>query len=183
MATLTYEEDVFDTKAPKVLFLFTGNGMIKFGSGYPELVMGAGIAKEFKDRFPTLPSHMAEKIYDMAESQIVLSPGAAGLRGPWEYNLMIYDLQNSGDFFTAGYEYPKTWLVGAFQSKLNWKDKSSLELIRTSAEALTDWALKNPDWEIRSAMPGCGNGGLTPDEVIGVLKDLGMPDNVKFFLK
>ena len=90
------------------LFLFTSNSTLTKDN---KLVMGAGIAKEVKERFPMFPELLGNKIK------------AIDKVGKW-YGVLV----------SQNYE------VGAFQTKTDWKLPSPLELIEYSTERLIEIA-------------------------------------------
>lgn len=61
-------------------------------------------------------------------------------------------------------------LYGAFQSKLDFRRGSDLELVRFSAERLRLWLVEHPGVVVHLAFPGIGLGGLSPEAVWGVLE-------------
>ena len=108
-------------------------------------VMGGGLAKAFKDRFP----HMNEQ-YEVKCKLGLLRPG----------QLDIYVVDSS----------PK-YIIN-FPTKDDWKDPSKLDYLYTGrAELLfTVW-----QWQMKSvAIPalGCGLGGLRWENVKPILTDL-----------
>ena len=114
-----------------------------------DLVMGAGIAKEFKEKFPWLPSEWGNK-------QRVL-----GEQTP--YLMITY---HGKDFDTKMGEY-----LIAFPTKIHWKDPSIPALIASSAHQLMV-ACKALDIRyVLMTRPGCGNGGLTWDVVKPILQE------------
>ena len=70
-------------------------------------VMGAGVAQQFKKRFPLLPCAMGHRLKNCTDFYGVVST-------PWMHE----------DF---------AFRLGAFQSKYHWRDPSPLELIERSA--------------------------------------------------
>ncbi len=127
------------------LLLFPANNVIdKSGA----LVMGAGVAKQFKVRFPDIPHLLGDNIrerlpfYGVATEPLKWADGA--LR------------------------------IGAFQTKYHWRDPSPLELIGRSAAVLGKHASRFS--RIAMPLPGCGLGGLNEIDVLPILESL--PDNV-----
>lgn len=86
------------------LLLFTSNSTLNKDG---HLVMGAGIAKEAKERFPMFPKLLGNKIK------------AINKVGQW-YGVLA----------------SPNYKVGAFQTKTDWKLPSTLELIEYSTEML-----------------------------------------------
>lgn len=67
----------------------------------------------------------------------------------------------------------------AFQTKINWKNPSTLEIISYSVNKLKLLAEKYPDKIFGLAYPGINNGGLTKDMVKPLL--LKLPNNVVIY--
>lgn len=104
------------------------------------LVMGAGIAKQAALRYKTLPHLFGERIKrQRAENTI--------------YGLIIGEAKK----------------LGAFQTKVHWKQPSELHLITTSCKMLAQWIEKHPNYTVNMPLPGCGYGGLKPEEVWPIL--------------
>jgi hypothetical protein len=66
-------------------------------------------------------------------------------------------------------------LLGAFQTKYNWREPSSPDLIQYSTSKLL-WICEHYDYTIFLPFPGIGCGGLTEDEVLPIISVL--RDNV-----
>ena len=64
-----------------------------------------------------------------------------------------------------------------FPTKNHWKDKSNLELIKRSAEELKILAKIFNTEKFVLTWPGCGNGGLTKEEVRPIIEGI-LPDNI-----
>lgn len=82
------------------------------------------------------------------------------------YGLLVYRVNNQTAY-------------GAFQTKYSWRQNSTIELIRFSTLKLFEWLLAHPKATVALPLPGCKNGGLTPDEVWPIIELL--PDNVKVY--
>lgn len=67
----------------------------------------------------------------------------------------------------------------AFQTKLDWKNPSTLEIIRYSTNKLKMLAEKYPDKTFGLPYPGVNNGGLSKQIVRPLLLDL--PENVTVY--
>lgn len=128
-------------------FLITTNSTIKRNGA---LVMGRGIAKEARDRFPGLDLALG--------SRIMREYGNKGI-----YGLMLSE------------RFPEAKL-GAFQVKLAYDDPAELWLIRKSTAMLADFAKNNPELKIHLNFPGIGNGRLAIQAVMDIVEIL--PDNV-----
>ncbi len=131
------------------LFCITTNSFVKKDGS---AVMGAGIAKQAKERLPGI---------DLAIGQRILQE--CGQTRGGVYGLLVSD------------HWPKARLA-AFQVKTNWNDKASLALIRRSTEALIAWCDIHPKAKVQLNFPGIGNGKLKRDDVLPIIEAL--PDNV-----
>lgn len=130
---------VFDDKTG--LLLFTGNGVINPATGC--LVMGAGFARQVRDRFAGI---------DYELGQAIIARG--GFR--------------SGSVFTYHLAEHRHWterLIGAFQVKYHWRWPASLELISASVARLKIWCDIHPGVEAHMNYPGIGLGGLKPEQI------------------
>ena len=117
----------------------TTNGTIKTNG---ECVMGAGIAKTAKNKFPTLPTILGKFIK--------------------EYGNRCFKLSKVND---------NTWLV-SFPVKHNWWEIADLELIEKSSLELVEMADKFNWNKILLPRPGCGNGKLSWNEVKPILSEI-----------
>ncbi len=129
------------------LILVTANGVV---DGRGRLIMGAGAAKQARDRFPGLDKWAGQ-----------------GLRPLREFDKVIYGLMLSP--FYSG----KTQ-IGLFQVKYHWKQPASLSLMRVSALRLKRW--DRSYGRIVMNAPGVGLGGLAIHRVLPMLTIL--PRNV-----
>ena len=111
-----------------------------------ELVMGAGVAKRAKDLHKELPKLFGEAI----KSKNAIS-GFYGM-------LLVKD------------KYV------AFQTKVHWKDKSPIDIVKRSISMLERTAIKYKYNWFGLPFPAINNGGLTVDMVLPYLEKL--PDNV-----
>jgi hypothetical protein len=111
------------------------------------LVMGAGAALALAKRVPGLREALAQQIIQK------------GMRKDrfWQYG------------FVAVHHNARFW--GAFQTKLDFREASSLELIRFSAQQLRMWMLEHPRQTVHLAFPGIGLGGLEPEQVLEILRE------------
>lgn len=112
----------------------TTNGVVtKNGS----LVMGAGIAKQFADKYKGLAAEWGGKTQQYFQ----------------RYRLVFPHVMISQDFDSGMY-------LVAFPTKRNWKHKSILALIYRSAESLLE-IVNSFGWnKILLPRPGCGCGNL-----------------------
>lgn len=134
------------------LFCFTSNGTLNGD----RLVMGAGTARQVRDRFPSIDRKIGIKIISN------FSPEC----GTYEYGLLVSD------------RWPDA-KIAAFQTKYHWKDKSDIDLIRLGINQLQEWCRLYPEARVDLPMPGIGLGGLDTS----VVKDLTdvLPDQVNMW--
>ena len=107
-----------------------------------ELVMGAGVAKRAKDLHKELPKLFGEAI----KSKNAIS-GFYGM-------LLVKD------------KYV------AFQTKVHWKDKSPIDIVKRSISMLGRTAIKYKYNRFGLPFPAINNGGLTVDMVLPYLEKL-----------
>lgn len=129
------------------LFLITTNSTLKPGN---ILVMGRGIAKQARERFPGLNKALGQQIAQIC-----------GRNG--QYGLLISS------------RWPQA-KIGAFQTKTDARQPASLFLIQCSTTALKQWAEAHPQAQIHLNFPGIGYGGLLREKVLPIVNQL--PDNV-----
>lgn len=71
---------------------------------------------------------------------------------------------------------------GAFQSKLDFRQGSDLEIIAYSAERLRAWLEAHPTRTVHLAFPGIGLGGLEPKALQGRKRTLeGLGERVRLY--
>lgn len=127
------------------MFLITTNSFIKQNGA---LVMGAGIAKQARDKFPGIDLALGSRIQHLGTYGLLLSEN-----------------------------WPERKL-GAFQVKLHFKDSASLQLIEYSCKILTNFIVYNglEHDKIHLNFPGIGNGKLEIEDVFPIVEKL--PDCV-----
>lgn len=130
------------------LFLITTNSTLKKSSH--ALVMGRGIARQAKERFPGLDVALGRQIQALCGNQ------------------GIYGLLVSPRWPTAK--------LGAFQVKQHYSQPASLELIRRSTATLCAWSAEHPTATVSVNFPGIGNGRLHSEDVLPIIAQL--PDQV-----
>lgn len=128
------------------LLLFTSNGVLTKDG---KLVMGAGIAKQVRDRFPGIDKAIGEQL--ILQGHLLNKP----------YGLLLS---------------PKGGKIGLFQTKIDWKDTSPIWLIEKSTDMLCDYAIEHPDKRIDMTFPAISNGGRTYEEILPIIEVL--PNNV-----
>jgi hypothetical protein len=109
------------------------------------LIMGAGIAKQARDRVYGLDKEfgrMAKRV---------------------RYGLLVSE------------NWPRQ-KVAAFQTKIDWREPSKLDVIELSTRMLIDWCAAHPTAWVHLNFPGIGRGGLRREDVLPVIAAL--PDTV-----
>lgn len=132
------------------LFLITTNATIKRNGA---LVMGRGVARQARDRFPGLDTAMGRQILSVCGNQ-------------GEYGLLVSP------------RWPQAKL-GAFQVKQYYSQPANLELIRHSTAVLQTWCAGHPNAQIAVNFPGIGNGRLPREDVLSIIRQL--PDQVSIW--
>lgn len=114
------------------IICFTSNAVIKKNGA---LVMGAGVAKAFRDTFKGIDLDAGDKV------------GYAG---------------NKCQFigWTDDYGYKTNTAIVAFPTKSHWRDPSDIALIEKSARELIEIIDGNGMKRVALPKPGCRNGGL-----------------------
>lgn len=132
-------EQRIDILSPEVLWkadciCFTSNGVCKNNG---ELVMGAGVAKKFKEAFPESPVVFGE-FQEQYGNQVDF------------YERRVTRGNNSTVIYVA-----------RFPTKNHWRNPSNLKLIETSAKQLMVLVDKNKWKKVYLPKPGCSHGGLS----------------------
>lgn len=122
------------------LFIITTNATVRTDGA---LVMGRGIARQARDRFPGLDRVLG---------------AAVRVAGP-RYGLLVSP------------RWPLARL-GLFQVKHHWSDPADLELIRFSTTKLARWCEEHPGARVDLNFPGIGNGRLSVDVVEPIIEVL-----------
>lgn len=139
--------DMFSMWGKTDLFLITTNPIRRSDGA---IVMGRGIAKQIKDRFPQFP-------YDFARRRT--PEGAGGYQGITPTGVVgRYDGQ----------------LVGYFMVKNHWREAAVLDVIEDSVTDLSEVAHHYDRIDLN--FPGIGNGKLDREDVLPIIEVL--PDNV-----
>lgn len=127
---------------------FTSNNIVKPNG---ELVMGAGIAKQFRDRWPDLPGKFGKKV------KIFNRPFA-----------ILHELSN-GDI---------KWIIN-FPTKHHYSEDSNIHLIMSSAHNLVRLMDKESINKVLLTRPGCGRGNLSwENQVKPVISEIFKDDRV-----
>lgn len=111
-----------------------------------KLVMGRGAALMLKTQMPYIPSLLAQRILENTSYPL--------------YGVAIVD----------------SFRVGGFQTKVDWRQNSTLEIIRHSTVQLFKWVVLYPSLRVDMNFPGISNGGLRREDVLPIVSLL--PDNV-----
>ena len=122
-----FKGNIFDYIQRVDAICVTTNGVVK-ANGHN--VMGAGLAKQFANRYPSLPSLVGAHI---------------------KYH------NNTTNTFTIPQQKAK---VISLPTKNNWKDKSDISLIEQSLTKLVQIADDEDYKFVILTKPGCGLGGL-----------------------
>ncbi len=130
------------------LFCITINGTFKANG---ELVMGAGIAKEAKERMPGIERIISTQFRTYC------------MREPYSLPAVLAS--------------SKSQMLGLFQVKHHFAEPASLELIKRSAVQLFRYIASYPKMTVCLNFPGIGNGKLNKDEVFPIVNLL--PNNVE----
>lgn len=145
--------NMWDVFGKTTLFLITTNPIVKADGS---IVMGRGIAKQMKDKYPAFPYRFANR-YRMAVDEQkfvdVLAPTSIGLVG-------VYGGQ----------------MCGWFMVKAHWQLPADLSVIDRSVHELSKLAKASKDYRIDLNFPGIGNGKLKREDVLPIIEQL--PDNV-----
>ena len=129
---------------------FTANSMVKKDG---RLVMGAGNAMIVKDLFKDIDKDFGVMVLGSEFGTLVVER-----TGPFD-NVNIIKIM-------------------AFQSKVKFYEKSTIELILASSKSLEEYMDANPKEQIAMPIPGVGLGGLKSK---GVLKILPKRENLTWF--
>lgn len=131
MKELRTKQDIFDMPdSRKCAVCVTTNGIVKRNG---EAVMGAGVAKVCRDRFPAVPN----------------------ILGTWlnAHGNRAYNLGEWGNSCT-------TFLLFSFPTKHDWRNDSDPELIRKSCREVKELCDINDIDKCYLPRPGCTNGHL-----------------------
>jgi hypothetical protein len=139
--------DMWTAYEPADLFLVTTNSTIRRDGA---LVMGRGIARQARDRFPGLAGALGRQILSLCGNQ-------------GTYGLLVSP------------RWPAAKL-GAFQVKLHYRQPASPELIRYSTAALCAWCTEHREALVHLNFPGVGYGRLQREDVLPIIARL--PDRV-----
>lgn len=148
---------------PDAVKCITTNGFVKTNG---EAVMGRGCALEAKRKFPGIDKVLGDLIKENGNVVNLLN---------WEY----YD--QTGQHLSC--------ILFSFPVKHNWYEKADINLIKQSSEQIAniaagkDWhswedlakewnGVSLPHIPIVIPRPGCGNGGLTWEEVKPVIEPI-----------
>jgi hypothetical protein len=117
--------DMWTAYEPADLFVVTTNSTLRRDGA---LVMGRGIARQARDRFPGLAGALGRQILSLCGNQ-------------GEYGLLVSPLWPAAK-------------VGAFQVKRHYSQTASLELIRYSTAALCAWCTEHREALVHLNFPG-----------------------------
>src|SRR3990172_6453636 len=143
------------------LFLITTNACI---NSYGGLVMGAGIARQVRDRFSGI---------DKALAEVIQSKGTAFSQ--FEHNGRPYRAYQPPYYLLISPEWPQRRL-GIFQVKNRFFAPAIPNFIEEATRMLSEWCQAHPDSTVYLNFPGIGNGGLDRNRVLPIVSEL--PDTV-----
>ena len=135
--------DMWAAFATTDLFLITTNSTIRKDG---VLVMGRGIARQARERFPGLDAAIGKQILSLCGNE-------------GQYGLLVSP------------RWPEAKL-GAFQVKAHYSQPAGLELIRHSTAMLCAWCAMHPDAQVILNYPGIGNGRLHSKTVLPIIGQL-----------
>lgn len=138
--------DMWSVFGKTTIFMITTNPIMKKDGS---IVMGRGIAKQAKEKFPSIP-------FDFGEQR----------------RKMFLNTYNVG--YIGTYEDQDVWY---FMVKDHWANKARLDIISNACAEIKTWVSFSEKGErIDLNFPGIGNGGLTREEVLPIIETL--PNNV-----
>ncbi len=143
------------------LFLITTNSSTRTDG---HLVMGAGIARQARDRFPGLDARLGRVIKDMSTVSVQFAH-----RGR-TYNSWVVPY-----YLLVSPDWPRA-KIGLFQVKGRFNAPADPGLIKHSTEMLCQWCNEHPEAQVHLNFPGIGNGRLEPGDVLPLINEL--PDSV-----
>lgn len=135
--------DMWTAFASADLFLITTNSAIRKDG---VLVMGRGIARQARERFPGLDAALGKQILN-------------GCGNLGQYGLLVSP------------RWPAAKL-GAFQVKAHYSQPADLKLIRHSTAMLCAWCAAYPDAQVVLNYPGIGNGRLRRETILPIIAQL-----------
>lgn len=148
--------DMFKSYAHAVIV--TGNATMKNDGA---IVMGAGAAKQARDKFPGVDKAFGDRLNKSGHT--IIRPHQLNHSGGDPYGLLLTP-RNGG-------------VIALFQVKWHFKSDADLELIAYSSEQLRHLAMITwQHWTISLNFPGIGNGRISKESVMPIISRL--PDNV-----
>lgn len=120
------KQDIFETAIQFDAICVTTNSVI---TRTQALVMGAGVAKQFKLKYPGIEYELGKKVKTYGNIPFLI--------------------------------YKNKQAIVSFPTKKNWKDKSDLKLIESSARALIKIASSRYWTKVAIPAPGVEKGGLS----------------------
>ena len=130
--------DIFESSLADAICITT-NGIIKANG---ELVMGAGLAKKAKEKYPHLPKALGKVV---------------SMHG----NHVYYVKKQLEPLY-----------ICSFPTKHDWRDKSDINLVIQSAKELVVLTTKMGWTRVYLTRPGCGLGGLDWQEIKPMLNQI-----------
>lgn len=147
MPTMKHEGDVFSLSGVATHLVFTANSVV---NSHGRLVMGAGIALQFRNAFKDLDLDLGQQIQS----------------GIWtERDCVGYPKF----FLMQSRTYPQ---VLALQTKTDWRQPSDPLLIQRGLSMLNEFCRDEVSRRIAMPIPGCGNGGLDPNNILPMADEI-----------
>ena len=138
------EEEFWKKPEFPTLFVITTNNVIEDD----RLVMGAGVAKEARDRISGLDSECARKI----EEYQFEHQNEKGIKKEYGFLVVRYPIGGKNG-------------VAILQTKKHFDEDSPLALVAYSIKKMSEWVAKNPNIPVRMVYPGIGHGNLSEGDV------------------
>lgn len=89
------------------------------------------------------------------------------------------EIEHLSQFNISFIKWKGQWL-GAFQTKLNWREPSPISLVKNSINKLERVSEARPNWVFHLPCPAVNHGGRSVEQILPLLEKL--PDNVIIYL-
>lgn len=145
--------------------------------------------KIIKSRVQYPPTPRDKHIYIFTANSVVRSNGSlvmgAGVAKAVKLQYRGIDvlfggvIPHLGVFGVQFVQWNNTW-IGAFQTKIDWKDDSPIEVVQNSILELCNIATRRPTHTFHLPCPAVNHGGKSVEEILPLLEIL--PENVLVYL-
>lgn len=142
--------NIFDYINTNCIICIPTNGIVK-NDGHA--VMGAGLALSFKNKYNDLPRRLGSYLLKFNKNKPYILAG----------------IKNNNYFIPKENEFNDCSLIVSFPTKNNYKDNSSLELIKNSCIVLDKIVNKYNIEKVYLPKVGCGLGNLNYKDVENLL--------------